>query len=372
MSQTNTTGKRKIHWLNFFFLTGTLVAAAVGVPLYLWVFGWDWYQFALFVLFFILTGLSITLGYHRLYSHHAFEAAWPIKLFTILFGAATFQGTVIEWASDHRYHHKFVDRDGDPYDVTKGFFHAHIGWLLYGENRNNADNVRDLLADPFASWQKRYYVPLAVGMGIVLPTLLGFLYKGPVGALGGFLIPGIARIVFVQHMTFFINSLCHMVGRRPYSIHCTCRDSWVLALVTFGEGYHNFHHAFAYDYRNGVLPWQWDPTKWAIWILHRLGLVWNLKKARPEAILLARLHVLGETLQAKLAQWRQKAARLPVSFQNGLFQVESTLARWKDYWSNPEKRKELSEEILKTAVRELERADAFLRRLDRVRWASTG
>jgi stearoyl-CoA desaturase (delta-9 desaturase) len=372
MTEVRSGAKPRIHWLNFIFLSGTFLVAAIGVPIYLWFFGWDWYQFALFFAFWICTGLSITLGYHRLYAHHAFEAGWPVKLFTALFGAAAFEGPVTEWASDHRYHHKFVDRDGDPYNVTKGFFHAHIGWLLYGEPRCRMENVPDLRADPLLRWQERYYVFVAVGMGILLPTLLGALHGGAVGALGGLLIPGIARIVFVQHMTFFINSLCHMVGKRPYSTHCTCRDSWVMALLTFGEGYHNFHHTFAYDYRNGVFPWQWDPTKWVIWVLHRLGLVWNLKKARSEAILLARVQVLAETLQSKVAKWRQAAARLPESFQKGLVHAEETLHRWQECWSSPEKRRELSEEVLRRAVHELERVEAFLQRLERIRWAPAG
>jgi stearoyl-CoA desaturase (delta-9 desaturase) len=144
--------------------------------------------------------------------------------------------------------------------------------------------VRDLQSDPLVAWQHRYIHLLALLTGFVLPTAAGFLYGGWTGALGGFLISGLARVVVIQHTTFFINSACHYIGRQPYSTRCSARDSFFLAIFTLGEGYHNYHHEFQHDYRNGVKPWQWDPTKWLIWVLSKLRIVAGLRRAAPEKI----------------------------------------------------------------------------------------
>src|SRR5205085_11134457 len=122
-----------------------------------------------------------------------------------------------------------------------------------------------------------------------LPTCIGWLWGGPQCALGAFLLGGVLRVVCVQHSTFCINSLCHTVGRRPYSSRCSARDSWLMAVLTFGEGYHNYHHEFQHDYRNGVKPWQFDPTKWSIWLLNRLGMTSQLRRVPAEKIMLAEI-----------------------------------------------------------------------------------
>lgn len=294
----------KVNWTNSAFLISTALVTVVGVPWYLWHYGLSWFQVSLFVVFFALTGLSITLGYHRLFAHKAFQAAWPVRLLTLIFGAAAFENTALSWAAEHRKHHKFVDQDDDPYDISKGFWHAHMGWILF-RLAPDADLslVKDLQEDRLVRWQHRFYVPVAVGASFALPTLIGWAWGGPVAALGAFLIGGVARGVAVQQFTFFINSLCHTIGRQPYSAKCTARDSAVMALFTFGEGYHNFHHMFQHDYRNGVKAWQFDPTKWSIWALHQLGLASQLRRVPNERILLAELHerqrLLAEKFQSR-------------------------------------------------------------------------
>ena len=255
------------------------------MPLYLWHFGFDWFHFAVAAALLTATGFSITLGYHRLFTHATFRAKLPIRLFTLIFGAAAFENSVLMWASDHRRHHKHVDHDEDPYDISKGFFHAHIGWLLFKLwPQPPFDNVADLKKDQLVMWQHRHIHLLAVLISFALPTLFGALWNGWVGALGGFLIGGVAKIVVLQHCTFLINSACHTIGRQPYSTKCSARDSLLLAVFTFGEGYHNYHHEFQHDYRNGVKPWQWDPTKWLIWTLSKLGLTNSLRRVPAEAI----------------------------------------------------------------------------------------
>ena len=210
-----------------------------------------------------------------------------MRAFYLLFGAAAFQHSVLSWASDHRRHHKNIDEDADPYNIRKGFLWAHVGWLMFKQpNPEDFSNVPDLTADPMIRWQHRYYVPLAVTMGFVVPLAIGYTIGHPWGCL---LWAGLFRTVIVHHSTFFVNSLAHTLGRRPYSIAVSARDSVVTALLTMGEGYHNFHHRFATDYRNGVRRHQWDPTKWLIRGLEAVGWAWALSRTPREKIIAAEI-----------------------------------------------------------------------------------
>src|SRR6266849_3388643 len=156
----------RINWPTSLFLIGTLALSLTAVPLYVWWYGLDWFQVVLFLVFLFGSGLSITLGYHRLFAHLAFRASWPVRAATLVFGAASFEGSALEWVSDHRRHHKHVDHEDDPYDITRGFFHAHVGWLLFKLKPGRPmENVGDLESDRLLSWQHRYCVPLGVGAG---------------------------------------------------------------------------------------------------------------------------------------------------------------------------------------------------------------
>ena len=293
---------RRINWTTSGFLVLTALISVTAAPWYLWQFGIDAFQLVLFGFYVLATGMSITLGYHRLFAHRAFAASTPVRLATLLFGACAFEHSALNWVSDHRRHHKHVDEKEDPYDISKGFFWAHIGWLFFKLRPEPPNNVADLEKDGLVMWQHRWVHLIAIVVGLLLPAALGYVWNGGQGALGAFLIAGVTRIVVVQHSTFFINSLCHCVGRQPYSSRCSARDSGLMALLTFGEGYHNFHHAFQHDYRNGIRRWSFDPTKWAIWLMERIGLTSNLRRVAPEKILLA------EMAEAK----RQAHARLNV------------------------------------------------------------
>jgi stearoyl-CoA desaturase (delta-9 desaturase) len=276
---------QRINWKTSIFLFGTLLLTITVVPLYVWKFGLDWFQVAFFLFMFAASAMSITLGYHRLFSHRAFAAHWTVRLATLLFGASAFENSALMWSSEHRRHHKHVDHDDDPYDISKGFFWAHIGWLLVKVDPTPPfDNVSDMKKDPLVMWQHKNIYLLGFVMGFIFPAAVGFAWGGPTGALGGFLLAGVARVVAVQHVTFFINSLCHTIGSRPYSSRCSARDSWIMAILTFGEGYHNYHHEFQHDYRNGVKPWQFDPTKWTIWLLSKLGLASQLRRVADDKI----------------------------------------------------------------------------------------
>jgi stearoyl-CoA desaturase (delta-9 desaturase) len=323
---------RKIRVTNSVFLIGTFATTCTAVPYYLWTYGLDFFQIALFLFFAISTAMSITLGYHRLFSHLTFQASPIVKLYTLLFGAAAFEGSALGWSADHRRHHKHVDHEEDPYDINKGLFHAHIGWLLFRRGPESPLTwVRDLQKDKLAWLQHEYYVPIAMFMSFVLPTAIGWVYGGPTAALGAFLIAGVARVVFVHHMTFCINSLCHWIGKRPYSSNVSARDSLLMAIFTFGEGYHNFHHEFQHDYRNGVKPWQFDPTKWTIWLLEKVGLVRNLRTVPEEKILKAEVREHERQLEAKLrAQPGQVSESIRTMLESARNQMNEALLYWEE------------------------------------------
>ena len=331
----------RIEWVTSAFLIGTALLAVTVVPWFLWThlsteLGWG-FVCALAVFYYYATGFSITLGYHRLFSHLSFKAKWPVKVFTLLFGAATFENSALDWSADHRIHHKHVDEDEDPYDISKGFFYAHIGWLLFRlKPKPPVTNVKDLEADPLVMWQHRHVQTIAVIVGFVVPTLLGWAYGHLVTgtpvetALACFLIVGLLRTVVVQQGTFCINSLCHMVGRQPYSTRHSARDSAVVALLTFGEGYHNYHHEFQHDYRNGVKAWQFDPTKWIIWTLSKLGLVTDLRRVPDARIFAAEMkehsRSLGLDVQRVVAQLDDRTRELKARAIASLESVVSDLS----------------------------------------------
>lgn len=299
----------RVCWVTSSFLFGTLFLCLTAVPAYLIInVGMGWFTAGLFAFYMIATGLSITLGYHRLFSHISFKAKLPVRLFVAIFGAAAFENSALSWASDHRRHHKHVDHhDDDPYSISRGLWWAHMGWLLFKlDPEPPMDNVNDLRRSKLLLWQHRWVQLIALLVGLVLPTVLCGVYYGSwKGALEGFLIVGILRTVLVQHATFFINSACHYIGNQPYSTDHSARDSWIMALFTYGEGYHNYHHEFEYDYRNGVKAWQWDPTKWTIWLLSKVGLTSNLRTVSDAKILLAEMTEARRRLDIGLEQYRE-------------------------------------------------------------------
>lgn len=281
--------KPQIDWVNTVFLIGTPLAAAVATPLHIIFTGLETKVLVFFFVYSILTSVSITGGYHRLFAHRSYEAKWGVKLFYLLFGAAAFQNSALRWCSDHRRHHRHVDTEIDPYCIKKGFFYAHIGWIFFKQDPQfDGKWAPDLANDPLVKWQHKYYIPLAALVGFGLPMLIGWAMGSP---WGGLIYGGLLRVVFTHHCTFLINSFCHMIGRQPYSDKNTARDSFLLALFTYGEGYHNYHHQFQADYRNGFKWYHWDPTKWLIMFMSWMGWADRLKKVSPEEILKARMNM---------------------------------------------------------------------------------
>jgi stearoyl-CoA desaturase (delta-9 desaturase) len=299
MVTEETAARPRINWLNLIFLMGTLLIALVGTPWYLVKFGLGWPEALTCLILWLFVGLSVTAGYHRLFAHKTYQAAWPVRLFLLVFGAGALENSVLNWAADHRIHHAHVDEERDPYNITKGFWWAHMGWIFFENEEIPASVVRDLSEDPLVRWQSKYYALIGLGVALGIPLLVGFLTGRVLGCL---LIGGVLRIVISHHGTFFINSLCHMVGRRPYSTEHSARDSPIMAVLAFGEGYHNYHHSFPFDYRNGVKVWQFDPAKWMIWTLSRVGLAQDLRRAPEAAVLKAKIEVQFEHAKERLQQ----------------------------------------------------------------------
>ena len=295
----------KINWLNSIFLFATPVFALIGIILH-----WIYFsppgllELIVFVGLYFACGLSITVGYHRLFSHRSHNAKWPLVLFYSIFGAGSFQNSIIEWCSDHRRHHKMTDSEDDPYSASKGFWYSHIGWILLEEENftNDFSNVKDLQQSKIIMWQHRNVFLIGALSGLILPAVIGLIVGGISGAIGCFVWAGLARVVFVHHGTFLINSAAHIWGTQPYSEENSSKDSFWLAFLTFGEGYHNFHHTFQADYRNGHKWYHMDPSKWWIQSFKYLGLNSDLKSTPKHSIEIAKVNMRFKKRADRLQQ----------------------------------------------------------------------
>ena len=301
MAQPQSFENAPINWIPAFVLISTPLAALLIVPYYLWTHSVSWQVWAIFAFFMAWNGLSITVGYHRLWSHRTYQAHPIVKWFFLIGGTLAVQGSVFDWCAGHRLHHRHVDDIyQDPYSAKRGFWFSHIGWMLknYPSGHYDYKNIPDLKADPVLVAQDKYYALWILLANIGLPALFGWM----VGDIAGTLVlAGLLRLVLSHHFTFFINSLCHMFGTRPYTDTNTARDNPILAIFTWGEGYHNYHHFFQYDYRNGVKWWQYDPSKWIIYGLSKIGLTWDLKRIPDVTIQHAQTEMAFKRAEKKVA-----------------------------------------------------------------------
>jgi len=302
MQQTPPPQKPKLIWLNVLVFAITGLVTLIGVPAYALTHGFDGWQVAAMIIGIGFCEISITAGYHRLWSHRAYEAHWLVRLVFAIGGTFATQNSILHWASDHRIHHRHVDNNNkDPYSAKRGFWYSHIGWMLrdYGINNNpDYNNCRDLQKDPIVMFQHKHYLPLVLAANFGIPLLLGIWHGDIIGML---LLAGVARLFIAHHFTFFINSLAHVWGSQPYSDANSSKDNALIAYLTMGEGYHNYHHSFQRDYRNGIRWWQFDPTKWLIRSLAALGLTSNLYRTPLEQIESSRAKMLLTTTTRKLA-----------------------------------------------------------------------
>jgi len=311
MTDNVKTEQAPINWPVTLVLGLTFLAAVTVVPWYGFVYGFSTWAWVFFAILLVASGIGIGSGYHRLWSHRAYEANWLLRFYLAVVGGMALQNSILVWCIRHRFHHRDVDdNDKDPYSIGRGFWFAHIGWMLkdYESGKLDWSVVPDLQRDPIVSWQHRYYWPLVLVTNVGLPLLLGWMVGDVIGV---FLLAGILRLVVSHHFTFFINSLAHMWGSQPYTDENSARDNWFLAIVTYGEGYHNFHHLFQSDYRNGIRWWQYDINKWFIATCAWLGMAKNLKRTPDFKIQRARLAMVFKHAQEKIERasgnprWRE-------------------------------------------------------------------
>ena len=313
----------------FMFALTHLVVLTV-VPWYGITHGYSHAAWIWFAVLLSVTELAITCGYHRLFAHLTYQAKPVLRLAYLLFGAMALQNSALLWSSGHRVHHLSIDDpERDPYCAKRGFWFSHIGWMLrnYPSGVPNIDNARDLQRDPLVMWQHRDYLAIALAMNIGVTLLAGWA-SGDV--LGVFLIAGFLRIVVSHHLTFLINSAAHIFGTQPYTAENTARDNPILAVLTFGEGYHNFHHAFANDYRNGVRWWQWDPSKWLIRALSWVGLTYRLKSVPWFRIQRAQLQAQFRRAERELAAYdgREHFAQMKMRLAEEYAAFQAAIASW--------------------------------------------
>jgi stearoyl-CoA desaturase (delta-9 desaturase) len=328
--------KRRWNPLNTPFLIGTLGLALVLVPLEFAHSLNHWGEWVVFLVMVALVGMSVTCGYHRLFTHRAYQARWPVRLFLLVFGAASFENSVLHWASDHRIHHRHVDQEADPYNSRKGFWYAHWIWIME-DKESPVTGVGDLERDPLVRWQHRHYFLIGACAAAALPLAAGL----ATGNLWGHLVIGILlRIVVTHHTTFFINSAAHFFGTQPYTDANSARDNAFLAPFTYGEGFHNYHHMWQWDYRNGVKWYQWDPAKWVIKSLSWLGLASGLRTVPDPVIQRARIRMEEKTLLARLDKAAPPAAeRLHDRVQAACQRLDQSLAALQEHREAWERRK---------------------------------
>jgi stearoyl-CoA desaturase (Delta-9 desaturase) len=278
--------------------TGTATAAPVlALGFVVWQVWGDflrWSDVIVFGIMYLATGLGITVGFHRYFTHRSFKTSKPVRAIFAALGSIAIEGPVISWVADHRKHHTFADQEGDPHSphvdhghgwrgALKGLVHAHVGWLFIHTQRGARRRyARDLIDDPIVSWVDRTFVFWALG-GLLMAFLLGWAIGGSLFAgLTGLLWGGAVRMLVVHHVTFSINSLCHFFGRRRFETEDESRNLLWLAPFSFGESWHNNHHAFPTSAEHGMRKWEIDPSALVIRAMERLGLAWDVVRVDRE------------------------------------------------------------------------------------------
>ncbi|MCG8920528.1 acyl-CoA desaturase [Actinokineospora sp. PR83] len=277
----------------YIFILVPFAALVAAVPL-LWGWGLGWVDVALAVFFFYFTGLGITVGYHRLFTHGSFKAKRPLKIALAVMGCMAIQGPPIIWVADHRRHHAFSDREGDPHSpwlhgttplgIAKGFWHAHMGWIFEHEVTNKQRFAPDLLADrDIVRVHKLFW--LCTTATLLLPAALGALLTWSWwGGVTAFFWAGLVRIAVLHHVTWSTNSICHLIGERPFTSRDKAANFWPLAILSFGESWHNLHHADPTCARHGVKRGQIDTSARLIWVFEKLGWATDVRWPTPQRL----------------------------------------------------------------------------------------
>lgn len=321
------------NWPTGLFVIAYHTALCVMLPLYLYFYSPSWQMITISIILYFLTGLSITAGYHRLFSHNAYKAHPIVEGIIVFFGSMATQGSVLRWAFEHRIHHAFVDTDKDPYSIKKGFLYAHMLWLFQKPEPIDTKVVSDLVKKPLLVLQHEYYTLSMIASNVLMFFFVGWLLNDYVGA---FVLSWWTRLFFLHHSTWFINSLAHTWGSRSFSQEQSAVDNYVISLLTFGEGYHNYHHTYAHDYRNGIRWYHFDPTKWLIWTLHFFGLAKGLRSVDKyhlkEQMILYRKNELLQWLQNSLHARKEELAHTVSAMSNDALEKIAQLRHSLDHY----------------------------------------
>jgi len=270
------------------------VVALVAAVTLTWGWGITLLDVVIATIAYFGTGLGVTVGFHRHFTHKSFKATRPLKVALAITGSLAFQGSIVSWVADHRRHHAFSDKEGDPHSpwlfgtgplaIARGFWHAHMGWLFDRDKTNARRFAPDLLADRDVAAVDRQFVLLTV-VSLGVPALLGGLLSWSWwGALTAFLWGGLVRVGLLHHVTWSINSICHMAGRRPFGTRDRSANVWWLAVLSFGESWHNLHHADPTCARHGVKRGQIDMSARLIWLFEKFGWVHSVRWPTPQRL----------------------------------------------------------------------------------------
>ncbi|MEA2428085.1 MAG: hypothetical protein QOF37_1713 [Thermoleophilaceae bacterium] len=264
-----------------------------GVAWQLWGSALHWQDLVVFATTLLLAGFGVTIGFHRLFTHRSFKTTGPLRVLFAVLGSAAMEGPVIEWVAYHRRHHAFADHEGDPHSphvghgsgvkgALRGLFYAHVGWVVFSDEPANEERYApDLLGDRAIRLVDRTFFVWVVA-GLAFAFGLGVALTGTVsGGLTGLLWGGAVRVLAVHHITFSINSLCHFFGNRDFQTDDESRNLRWLAPFSFGEAWHNNHHAFPTSAAHGLTRWQFDPSKLVIYGLEKIGLAWDVVRVSP-------------------------------------------------------------------------------------------
>jgi stearoyl-CoA desaturase (Delta-9 desaturase) len=296
---------RRKQAVNIIAVVLPLVGICAAVPL-LWNDLVGWRDLSIFLIFYLISGAGITLGYHRLLSHRSFQTSPAGRAILAYFGALALQGPPINWVAEHRLHHDHADEENDPHSphthggegwwgTMRGLAHAHVGWLLRPTHRTEPDRyARDLLGEPSMRFISRHYVAVALS-GLLLPAAIGWVWGGTISAaLTGLLWGGLIRLFLAHHVTWGVNSICHVFGVRRFATTDQSRNQFLLALPSLGDAWHNNHHAFPTSARHGLRWWEIDVSWMVIAAARRVGMVWDVVTISPER--LARKEIRSETI----------------------------------------------------------------------------
>jgi stearoyl-CoA desaturase (Delta-9 desaturase) len=268
------------------FVAVPLLALLAAAP-FAWGWGLGWHDIVIALVFYVVSGLGISAGFHRYFTHLSFKANRPLRIALAVAGSLAFEGPVLNWVADHRRHHKYSDKEGDPHSpwrfgddwkaLAKGLGFAHMGWLFEGNRTSQPKFCPDLLADPAIRRISRFF-PLFAGVSLALPALAGGLWSMSWhGAITAFFWAGLVRVALLQHVTWSINSICHTFGKEEFETRDKARNVAWLAIASFGESWHNLHHADPTCARHGVLKGQIDISARLIWCFEKLGWVHDVR-----------------------------------------------------------------------------------------------